>query len=56
MLNVFGIKISSSEGIRDGLGLKGSKWCEKVGIKDLLRMAFPDFDAKQIKKGFAVFY
>ena len=50
MLNVFGIKISSSEGIREGLGLKGSKWCEKVGIKDLLRMAFPDFDANQIKK------
>lgn len=50
MLNVFGLKISSSEGIREGLSLKGSKWCEKVGIKDLLRMAFPDFDAKQIKK------
>ncbi len=50
MLNVFGLKISSSEGIREGLDLKGSKWCEKVGIKDLLRMAFPDFDAKQIKK------
>ena len=50
MLNVFGLKISSSEGIREGLGLKDSKWCEKVGIKDLLRMAFPDFDAKQIKK------
>lgn len=50
MLNVFGLKISSSEGIREGLSLKGSKWCEKVGTKDLLRMAFPDFDAKQIKK------
>ena len=50
MLNVFGLKISSSEGIREGLDLKGSKWCEKVGIKDLLRMAFPDFDANQIKK------
>lgn len=50
MLNVFGLKISSSEGIREGLDLKGSKWCEKVGIKDLLRTAFPDFDAKQIKK------
>ncbi|GEM_PF-4134393 len=50
MLNVFGLKISSSEGIREGLGLKGSKWCEKIGIKDLLRMAFPDFDANQIKK------
>lgn len=50
MLNVFGLKISSSERIREGLDLKGSKWCEKVGIKDLLRMAFPYFDAKQIKK------
>lgn len=50
MLNVFGLKFSSSEGIREALGLKGCKWCEKVGIKDLLRMAFPDFDAKQIKK------
>lgn len=50
MLNVFGIKFSSSEGIREALGLKGCKWCEKVGIKDLLRMAFPDFDANQIKK------
>uniref|UniRef100_UPI00402A70F4 hypothetical protein n=1 Tax=Succinivibrio sp. TaxID=2053619 RepID=UPI00402A70F4 len=50
MLNIFGIKISSSEGIREGLGLKGSKWCEKVGIKDLLRMAFPSLDANQIKK------
>lgn len=50
MLNVFGLKISSSEGIREGLGLKDSKWCEKVGIKDLLRMAFPSLDANQIKK------
>lgn len=48
--NVFGLKISSSEGIREGLDLKGSKWCEKVGIKDLLRMAFPSLDANQIKK------
>lgn len=50
MLNVFGLKISSSEGIREGLGLKGSKWCEKVGVKDLLKMAFPSLDANQIKK------
>ncbi len=50
MLNVFGLKISSSEEIREGLDLKGSKWCEKVGIKDLLRMAFPSLDANQIKK------
>lgn len=56
MLNVFGLKISSSEGIREGLDLKGSKWCEKVGIKDLLRMAFPDFDAKQIKKVLLSFF
>lgn len=50
MLNVFGLKISSSEGIREGLGLKDSKWCEKVDIKDLLRMAFLSLDANQIKK------
>lgn len=50
MLNVFGIKFSSSSGIREALGLKGSKWCEKVGIKDLLKMAFPSLDANQIKK------
>lgn len=50
MLNVFGLKFPSSEGIREALGLKGSKWCEKVGIKDLLRMAFPSLDANQIKK------
>lgn len=50
MLNVFGLKISSSEGIREGLDLKGSKWCEKVGIKDLLRLAFSELDANQIKK------
>ena len=28
MLNVFGLKFSSSEGIREALGLKGCKWCE----------------------------
>lgn len=56
MLNVFGLKISSSEGIREGLGLKGSKWCEKVGIKDLLRMAFPSLDANQIKKVLLSFF
>lgn len=50
MLNVFGIKFSSSSGIREALGLKGSKWCEKVGIKDLLKMAFLSLDANQIKK------
>lgn len=50
MLNVFGIKFSSSSGIREALGLKGSKWCEKVGIKDLLKMAFFSLDANQIKK------
>lgn len=56
MLNVFGLKLSSSEGIREGLGLKGSKWCEKVGIKDLLRMAFPSLDANQIKKVLLSFF
>lgn len=55
MLNVFGLKFSSSEGIREALGLKGSKWCEKVGIKDLLRMAFPVATEKEIKRYLLIF-
>lgn len=55
MLNVFGIKFSSSEGIREALGLKGCKWCEKAGIKDLLKMAFPVATENQIKKNLLIF-
>lgn len=55
MLNVFGLKFSSSEGIREALGLKGCKWCEKAGIKDLLKMAFPVATEKEIKRYLLIF-
>lgn len=32
------------------MNLWGSKWCAKVDIKDLLRMAFPELDDSAIKK------
>lgn len=50
MITIFDIKFTSSEGLRKALNLWGSKWCAKVYIKDLLRMAFPSLDANQIKK------
>lgn len=55
MLNVFGLKFSSSEGIREALGLKGCKWCEKAGIKDLLKMAFSVATEKEIKRYLLIF-
>ena len=50
MITIFGIKFTSSEGLRKSLNLWGSKWCAKVDIKDLLRMAFPELDDSDIKK------
>lgn len=50
MITIFGIKFTSSEGLRKALNLWGSKWCAKVDIKDLLRMAFPELDDSDIKK------
>ena len=50
MITIFDIKFTSSEGLRKALNLWGSKWCAKVDIKDLLRMAFPSLGANQIKK------
>lgn len=50
MITIFDIKFTSSEGLRKALNLWGSKWCAKVDIKDLLRMAFTSLDANQIKK------
>ena len=49
MITIFGIKFTSSEGLRKALNLWGSKWCAKVDIKDLLRMAFPELDDSAIK-------
>lgn len=56
MIKVFGVPFESSVSLRKALGLYGSKWCEKVGIKDLLRMAFPSLDANQIKKVLLSFF
>ena len=50
MITIFGIKFTSSEELRKALNLWGSKWCAKVDIKDLLRMAFPELDDSAIKK------
>ena len=50
MISIFEVKFSSSTGIREALGLKGSKWCERIGVKDLLRMAFSGSDGTKIKR------
>ena len=50
MITIFGIKFTSSEGLRKAMNLWGSQWCAKVDIKDLLRMAFPELDDSDIKK------
>ena len=50
MITIFDIKFTSSEGLRKALNLWGSKWCAKVDIKDLLRIAFPELDDSAIKK------
>lgn len=50
MITIFDIKFNSSEELRKALNLWGSKWCAKVDIKDLLRMAFPESTDTEIKK------
>ena len=50
MITIFDLKFTSSEGLRKALNLWGSKWCAKVDIKDLLRMAFPELDDSAFKK------
>ena len=50
MITIFDLKFTSSEDLRKALNLWGSKWCAKVDIKDLLRMAFPELDDSSIKK------
>ena len=50
MITIFGLKFTSSEGLRKALNLWGSKWCAKADIKDLLRMAFPELDDSAMKK------
>lgn len=55
MITIFGIKFTSSEGLRKALNLWGSKWCAKVDIKDLLRMAFPECTDAEIKSNLKYF-
>lgn len=49
MITIFDLKFSSSENLRKELGIFGSKWAEKLDIKDLLRMAFPESTDTEIK-------
>lgn len=49
MITIFGLKFQSSESLRKALGIFGSKWSEKLDIKDLLRMAFPESTDTEIK-------
>ena len=55
MITIFGIKFTSSEGLRKALNLWGSQWCAKVDIKDLLRMAFPECTDAEIKANLKYF-
>ncbi len=55
MITIFGLKFTSSEGLRKALNLWGSKWCAKADIKDLLRMAFPELDDSAMKKILFIF-
>ena len=50
MITIFGMKFVSSESLRKELNIWGCKWAEKLDIKDLLRMAFPELDDSDIKK------
>ena len=49
MITIFELKFQSSENLRKALGIFGSKWSEKLDIKDLLRMAFPESTDTEIK-------
>lgn len=49
MITIFDIKFVSSESLRKELNIWGCKWSEKLDIKDLLRMAFPESTDTEIK-------
>lgn len=55
MITIFDLKFSSSENLRKELGIFGSKWAEKLDIKDLLRMAFPESTDTEIKANLKYF-
>ena len=55
MITIFELKFQSSESLRKALGIFGSKWSEKLDIKDLLRMAFPESTDTEIKANLKYF-
>lgn len=55
MITIFELKFQSSEKLRKELGIFGSKWAEKLDIKDLLRMAFPESTDTEIKANLKFF-
>lgn len=55
MITIFDIKFVSSESLRKELNIWGCKWAEKLDIKDLLRMAFPECTDAEIKANLKFF-
>lgn len=55
MITIFDIKFVSSESLRKELNIWGCKWAEKLDIKDLLRMAFPECTDTEIKANLKFF-
>ena len=55
MITIFDLKFNSSECLRKELNIWGCKWAEKLDIKDLLRMAFPECTDAEIKANLKYF-
>lgn len=55
MITIFDIKFVSSESLRKELNIWGCKWAEKLDIRDLLRMAFPECTDVEIKANLKYF-
>lgn len=55
MITIFDIKFVSSESLRKELNIWGCKWAEKLDIKDLLRMSFPECTDTEIKANLKFF-
>lgn len=55
MITIFELKFSSSESLRKEMGIFGSKWPERLDIKDLIRMAFPESTDTEIKANLKYF-
>ena len=55
MITIFDLKFSSSESLRKEMGIFGSKWAERLDIKDLIRMAFPESTDTEIKANLKYF-